>query len=102
MKKTELQELAKMIAEELKMQQKKVLTLEETAIFLGVSTSTLYKWTMKKVIPHYKPNGGMCYFDRREVENWAMRYRIDTQEELDKQAEEYCRINAKIRERKQK
>ena len=49
---------------------KEVLTSEETAMYMGISRSYLYKLTMRREIPHYKPMGKMCYFNRREVEEW--------------------------------
>ena len=36
---------------------KEVLTLEEAAVFMGISRSTLYKMTHNNVIPFYRPNG---------------------------------------------
>lgn len=35
---------------------------------MGVSRSFLYKLTMGRKIPHYKPNGKMIYFDLKDVE----------------------------------
>lgn len=69
---------------------KEVLTSEEAARYLGVSKSYLYKMTMRKEIPHYKPMGKMCYFNREELEQWLQRNRIATDEELNQQAAAYC------------
>ena len=49
---------------------KEVLTSAEVARYMGISRSYLYKLTMKQLIPHYKPMGKVCYFNRRELENW--------------------------------
>ena len=38
---------------------KEVLTSSEACMFLGISPSYLYKLTSAKLIPYYKPNGGM-------------------------------------------
>ena len=46
---------------------KEVLTSDEAAVYMGVSKSYLYKLTMRKQIPHYKPMGKMCYFNRAEL-----------------------------------
>ena len=43
---------------------KEVLTSDEAAKYMGVSKSYLYKLTMRQQIPHYKPIGKMCYFNR--------------------------------------
>ena len=61
---------------------KMVLTASETAEFLGLSKSYLYKLTMNRQIPHYKPLGKVIYFDLKEVEDWARQNRIATQTEL--------------------
>lgn len=52
--------------------EKEVLTLEEAAIYMGVSLSQVYKMTSTQSIPHYKPRGKMCYFNRKELNDWLM------------------------------
>ena len=42
---------------------KEVLNLEEAAMFLGISKSSLYKMTHNQVIPYFKPNNKMVYFE---------------------------------------
>lgn len=61
---------------------KAVLTATETARYLGISKSYLYKLTMRGAIPHYKPMGKMCYFDRAEVEAWLHTNRAATATEI--------------------
>ena len=61
---------------------KKVLTFEEAANYMGISKSCLYKMTMKRTIPHYKPNGKMIYFEREEVEAYLLSVRIKPQTEI--------------------
>ena len=50
---------------------KEVLTSSEACMFLGISPSYLYKLTSAKVIPYYKPRGGMIFFNREELKLWA-------------------------------
>lgn len=69
---------------------KEVLTTDETAKYLGISKSYLYKLTMLRAIPHYKPMGKMCYFNRREVEAWLQSNRVSSDVELTSKAMEYC------------
>lgn len=69
---------------------KEVLTSQEAANYMGVSMSYLYKLTMKREIPHYKPCGKMCYFNRVELEAWLQRNRVATNEELNQKAQTYC------------
>lgn len=69
---------------------KEVLTSDEVSRYIGMSKSYLYKLTMRKEIPHYKPTGKMCYFNRREVEQWLQSNRISTSSEITERANTYC------------
>ena len=69
---------------------KEVLTSDEAAKYMGVSKSYLYKLTMLKQIPHYKPMGKMCYFNRLELETWLQQNRCATDTELSQKAQSYC------------
>lgn len=51
---------------------KEILTSQETAVYIGVSLSQLYKMTSTHSIPHYKPRGKMCYFERKELDAWLL------------------------------
>ena len=59
---------------------KEVLTTAEASAYLGLSESFLYKLTSSKRIPHYKPNGKLVYFNRRELCEWAMKNQVQTAE----------------------
>ncbi len=69
---------------------KEVLTLTEASVFLGLSKSWIYKMTATKQIPHYKPSGKYCYFQRTELEAWAMQNRVSTVDEIEQAAQAYC------------
>lgn len=56
---------------------KKMITLDETALLLGMSKAYLYKLTYERRIPHYKPMGKFIYFDREEVEAWMRRVKVE-------------------------
>jgi len=68
---------------------KNVLTVEDAAILLGLSPSTIYRWTMTKIIPHYKPNGKLVFFNKKELEDWMMRNRVASEEEIMDEAANY-------------
>ncbi len=70
--------------------QKEVLTFEEATVYTGLSKSWLYKLTSTKQIPHYKPCGKLCYFDRVELDAWIKQNRVSTTEEIEMQAQAYC------------
>ncbi|KAA3901740.1 helix-turn-helix domain-containing protein [Bacteroides ovatus] len=57
---------------------KEVLTTAEASAYLGLSESYIYKLTSLKQIPHYKPNGKLVYFNRKELCKWAMRNQVQT------------------------
>jgi len=51
------------------------LNPDQAAEMLGITRKTLLDMTSKKLIPYYKPNGKMIYFDRSELEDWLHRNR---------------------------
>ena len=69
---------------------KEVLTSDEAAQYMGISKSYLYKLTMRQEIPHYKPMGKMCYFNRLELEAWLQANRIASNDEISQKAQSYC------------
>ncbi len=69
---------------------KEILTSDEAAKYMGISMSYLYKLTMRREIPHYKPTGKLCYFNRQELINWLQRNPIATVQNISKRAQEYC------------
>lgn len=69
---------------------KDVLTSDEAARYMGISKSYLYKLTMRGEVPHYKPMGKMCYFNRAELEDWLQRNRVSSDIEISQQAAAYC------------
>jgi len=83
-----MQRLDKMEANAL-LTTKEVLTSDEAATYMGITKSYLYKLTMRREIPHSKPRGKMCYYNRKELEEWLQRNRVATDEELEAQARQY-------------
>ena len=69
---------------------KEVLTSDEAAKYIGISKSYLYKLTMRQQIPHFKPMGKMCYFNRLEIEEWLQSNRVSTAGEISQRATTYC------------
>lgn len=68
---------------------KEILSLKEAATYIGVSYSHLYKLTSKRKIPCYCPQGKLLYFKRSELDEWLLRNRRDTQEEISQKADLY-------------
>ena len=90
MSKEELNQITNLVTDNTLFCTKEVLTSEEAARYMGISKSYLYKLTMRQQIPHYKPMGKMCYFNRAELEAWLQNNRVATDEELRERANAYC------------
>ncbi|MDX1828230.1 MAG: helix-turn-helix domain-containing protein [Lutibacter sp.] len=83
-----LESIEKLLQEQQRLQ-KQVLNFNETCKYLELSQSHLYKLTSTGAIPHYKPNGKKIYFQRQELDQWLLRNRMDSQDEIEKQAADY-------------
>ena len=68
---------------------KQVLTLEEAALFMGISKSSLYKMTHKHELPFFRPNGKLIYFEKAELLKWMRQNRIMTEAETKDAATEH-------------
>lgn len=90
MEREDLKEVADQVTANTLFCTKEVLTSDEAAKYMGISKSYLYKLTMGRRIPHYKPAGKMCYFNRHELEAWLQGNRVATSEEIAERADAYC------------
>ena len=90
MSKEELIQITHVVTDNTLFCTKEVLTSDEAARYMGVSKSYLYKLTMRKQIPHFKPMGKMCYFNRMELEQWLQSNRVATIKKIEQQAQAYC------------
>lgn len=84
------QQVADLITANIISTTKAVLTVDEAARYMGISKSTLYKMMMRREIPYSKPNGKVCFFDRKELETWLMSNRVATSNEITERAQAYC------------
>lgn len=75
--------------ENLVLHSKNVLSFEEASRFLNLSKSYLYKLTSGNLIPHYKPQGKMLYFEKTELEAWLRQNPIKTQAQTEAEAQRY-------------
>jgi len=73
-------------------QTNQLISTAEAAKFLGIKVSYLHKLMMRRVIPYYKPNGKLCFFDKAELEAWMKNVRVASQAELDQQAQKYIGV----------
>lgn len=56
------------------------LNVQEAAVFLGISVDTIYSWTMRKQIPHYKL-GRLVRFKRSELIAYMEGLRVEAKGE---------------------
>lgn len=68
---------------------KSVLSFNEASRFLNLSKSYLYKLTAGNLIPHYKPQGKMLYFEKSELEAWLRQNPIKTKTQIEQEAQRY-------------
>jgi excisionase family DNA binding protein len=64
---------------------KPILTFEEACKYTGLSKSTMYKKTADNGVPFYKPEKNI-YFKREDLDNWMLRNRHDSNEEISRKA----------------
>lgn len=76
---------------------KNVLSFDEASKFLNLSKSYLYKLTSGNLIPHYKPQGKMLFFERADLEAWLRQNPIKTQAQIEQEAQKYILNNRPIK-----
>jgi len=74
--------------EHLLFEAKDVLTVEEAAMFLGLSKSFVYKMTHEGAIPFYKPNGKVCYFEKGALLEWMRSTKVASKKEIAEAAQQ--------------
>jgi excisionase family DNA binding protein len=72
----ELKHLSNLLSIQHDIKKDKLLNFNETADYLGLSHSYLYKLTARKMIPCYKPMGRL-YFFKNELDNWIVNNATD-------------------------
>lgn len=65
---------------------KPILTFEEGCLYTGLSKSYMYKHTSAGNVPFYKPEGRKIYFRRTDLDNWMLRNRQSSNEEISRKA----------------
>ena len=78
------------ISKNLGLNQKEILTLDEAAMYTGMSPSAIYRLTSERKIPFSKPNGKNCFIRRTDLEAWLMSNPVATDAELNSRAQAYC------------
>lgn len=87
------QKVVELISEkmtDLDLSHKEILTISECARYAGVSKSFVYKLTMNREIPVYRPAGKLLFVRRLDWESWLMGNRSQTNTELGVEAQAFC------------
>lgn len=78
-----------------------MLTVDEAALYLGVSKSQIYNMTSNREITLYKPKGKIIYFDRKNLDEVLRRNPILSRNMVERSAiTDIMDIGAKARGRK--
>lgn len=91
-----LENIERMLVEQ-NLLKKEVLNFSETAVYLEVSHSHLYKLTSSGVLPAYKPNGKKLYFNRKELDTWLLSNKQLSRDEIEAQANNYLMKKGRAR-----
>lgn len=69
---------------------KSFFTTKEAAFYLGIALPTLYSYTSRRIIPHYKTRRKI-YFKVEDLDNYVMNSdnRIKSDEEISQEAIRY-------------
>ncbi|MCQ2058704.1 MAG: helix-turn-helix domain-containing protein [Bacteroidaceae bacterium] len=71
---------------------KRVLNLDEAALFTGYSRGHLYRLTSQRLIPHFKHDNRL-FFDKHELEAWLTDTPVRTAAEIQRTATKYVTNN---------
>lgn len=96
MTKEELNQIVSAVSDRIVISTKEVLTLDEASRYTGMSKSYIYKLTMARAIPHSKPTGKMCFFNRAELDAWLLSNPVATSAELNARAQAYCEQHKRV------
>lgn len=73
---------------------KAIFTINDLAEYTNLSKSYIYKLTSTNKIPHFKPNGKICYFNKLEIDNWIQQNKVKDNNELEQKAINYSLLKA--------
>jgi excisionase family DNA binding protein len=75
--------------------QKEILDLKEACLYTGFSTSCMYKMTSQHRIPFSRPGGKRIFFRRTDLDQWMLSERQSSNNEIERQADNYIINNLK-------
>ena len=69
------------------------LNFSEACDYLGFSQSYLYKLTMRREVPFYKPSGKKLFFLKQELDDWITSNPVVTAEQIEQRANDYVTLH---------
>jgi excisionase family DNA binding protein len=75
--------------------QKEIMDLKEACLYVGLSTSCMYKMTSQHRIPFSRPGGKRIFFRKADLDEWMQSNRFAASYEIDRQADNYIIKNQK-------
>ena len=66
-----------------------MLTVEAFAKYIGCRKPTIYGLIHRNALPYYKPTGKRVYFKLTEVNEWLVRHRKKSFDEIERDATDY-------------
>lgn len=66
-----------------------VFNIDELVLYTKLAKLYVYKLTSQNKIPFYRPNGKQLFFKKEEIDNWLLRNRQSTKEEIEIEAANY-------------
>jgi excisionase family DNA binding protein len=65
-----------------------IMSIEETASYLGCFKQTLYHYTSTRMIPHFKINRRVM-FRKDDIIKWITEHKVKTSWEIEQEADDY-------------
>lgn len=72
--------------------QKEILTFEDAVKFTGLSRSYLYKLTSKGMVPCFKPQGKLIFFERESLIKWCLQNPVKSADQIERDASSYVTL----------
>ena len=79
----------KLLLQQQKILSKEILNVEEACIYLGIAKSYLYKLTHLRKLAFFRPNGKLIYFLREDLNNFLLKNRQKSMDEIENESSNY-------------
>lgn len=77
-------------------ERKEILSVEELEKYTGFKRSYIYHLVHFNKIPYSKPNGKYLFFQKEEIDNWLMKNKSLSEQQIQENARKYALGKRKI------